>query len=383
MDMDFEQDGDPALRETETELYTRQLLRENIKRLQLIGLIGLPINVLLLGINFLSDGFEGLFLIDSLVRYAWIGATILYLAITGRVGQNYRPSSLKGAAFMVAAMLCCLFASGITVNNVMNDTASLVYVVIVLLIAAFLFLEPASFMIIVIPGLVFLYVGLLSRVVDPTRLLSILVNITAIHLFAGVMVVFNMRMKERQFESDRALSRLNNELKALSELDGLTTLPNRRKIDETLEFWKAVYARKPDSLAIIMLDVDHFKDYNDTCGHLAGDDALKKIASIITSCLFRDADFVGRFGGEEFLVVLPGITRLGAFTIAERIRLAVEEALFTYDGTAAKCVTVSAGIAYSEMCSREAFDPLISLADEALYEAKQAGRNRVVIRDMF
>lgn len=381
--MIYEKDRDPELRESETERLSRQLLRENIKRLQIIGLIGLPINVLLVVVAFVREGVPGLFMLDSGIRYLWIIATVLYLAFTGRIEPESRPSGFKGGVFMLAAMLCCLFASGITVHNVTNDTASLVYIVVVLLVGAFLFLDPASYMMIVLPGLVFLYVGLLSRVADPSRLLAILVNLTAIHLFSGVIVVFNMRMRERQFESDRALSRLNNELKALSELDGLTALPNRRKIDETLEFWKAVYARKPDSLAIIMLDVDHFKDFNDTSGHLAGDDALKKIAYIISTCLFRDADFVGRFGGEEFLIILPGITRLGAFTIAERVRLAVEDALITYEGRESKCVTVSAGIAYSEMCSREAFDPLINLADEALYDAKQTGRNRVVIRDMF
>ncbi len=381
--MDLEKKIIPDRRETETGLFESRLLNENIRRLQVIGWIGIPINLLLEGIGALQDGLHSLAEPVSLLRCLWIAATLIYIAVTGRVGADEVPGKRKRVAFTLAAMLCTLFASAITVYKVTAETATLVYIVVVLLIGAFLFVDSATFMIIVLPGLVTLYVGLFSRTIEPSRLVTVLVNITAIHFFAGMLATFNLRMKERQFESDRALLRLNNELKALSELDGLTGLPNRRKIDEIIEFWKSVYARKPDSLAVIMIDVDYFKEYNDTLGHLAGDDALKQIAAVISKCLYRDADFVGRFGGEEFMVLLPGISRLGAFTIAERIRLAVQDSRIVYDGKFAKTVTVSAGVAYSEMCSREAFDLMISLSDNALYEAKQGGRNCVIIQDMF
>lgn len=381
--MSFEKNRFSDLKETETEMMENQILRENIRRLQVIGLIGLPTNILLLVISFLRFGLSGLAEPSSFLRFAWIAATIVYILFTGRIPSEGNPGKVKSFAFTFAAMLCCIFASGITVYNVSTDTSTLVYIVVVLLIGAFLFLDSASFMIIVVPGLVTLYVGLFSRTIEPSRLITVLVNITALHFFAGMIALFNLKMKERQFESDRSLAKLNNELKALSELDGLTGLPNRRKIDETFEFWKAVYSRKPDSLAVMMIDVDFFKDYNDSRGHLAGDDVLKTIAVLIRNCLYRDADFVGRFGGEEFFLILPGISRLGAFTIAERIRLAVQDARIVYDGKQAKTITVSVGVAFSEMCSREAFEPMISLADASLYEAKQGGRNCVVIQDIF
>lgn len=371
------------IQETETEKLENQLLTENIRRLQVIGLVGLPVNLILLLISFIQAGLSGLAEPVSIIRFAWIGATALYLAATGLVQRDEKPGKFKAFAFTVAAMLCCLFASGITVYNVSNDIASLVYIVMVLLVGAFLFLDSASFMIIVVPGLVTLYVGLFSKTVEPSRLIAVLVNITALHFFAGVIAMFNLKMKESQFESDRTMTRLNNELKALSELDGLTGLPNRRKIDDTIEFWKAVFARKPDALAIILIDVDFFRDYNEAQGHLAGDDVLKTIASLITNCLYREADFVGRYSGEEFILILPGITRLGAFTIAERIRLAVQDARIIYEGKQSKMVTVSIGAAFSEMCSREAFEPLTKLADSSLSDAKNSGRNNVVIQDIF
>jgi len=381
--MAFEKKPTPDYRETETEILDTQLLYENIRRLQVIGIIGLPINLVLLILSYGREGVASLIEPVSLIRFAWMATTVTYLAVTGRMKSDERPGKLKGFAFTLGAMLCCLFSSGVTVYNVSADTATLVYIVVVLLVGAFLFLDSASFMIIVVPGLVTLYVGLFSKTVEPSRLIAVLVNLTALHFFSGVIAQFNLKMKVRQFESDRALNRLNNELKALSELDGLTGLPNRRKIDETIEFWKGVYARKPDSLAVIMIDVDYFKEFNDSRGHLAGDDALKTIAGVISACLYREADFGGRYGGEEFFVLLPGISRLGAFTIGERIRLAVQDARIVYEGRHAKTVTVSVGIAFSEMCSREAFDPMLTLSDTALYDAKQSGRNRVVIQDIF
>lgn len=365
------------------ERLSRELLAENIHRLRIIGLVGLPVNLLLVGLAFLRDGQPGLFRPDTVLRYLWILATLAYLGLTRRVTKDSAPGRFLGWVFIAAAMLCTIFASGITVYSVSSDSASLVYIVVVLLIGAFLFLDSATFMIIVTPALMLLYAGILSQTLNPSRAIAVLVNITAMHVFAAFIVVFNLRLKEAQFTSEEEKRTLREEIKALSELDGLTGIPNKRKIAEIIDFWKAVYARKPDSLGIIMLDMDWFKNYNDILGHLAGDDALRKTASIIRTCLFREADFAGRFDGDEFIVFLPGITRLGAFTIAERIRMAVEDAALTYQGDHCSCMTVSCGISFTEFCSREAFDSLMELSVMALHDAKQAGRNRVIIRDMF
>ncbi len=375
-----EREKEPA---SAVERLSRELLAENIQRLRIIGLIGLPLNLLLVGLALLRDGQPGLARPDTVIRYLWILATLAYLAITRRVTKDTPPGKFLGGVFIAAAMLCAAFASGITVYSVSSDTASLVYIVVVLLVGAFLFLDSATFMIIVTPALVLLYIGVLSQSLNPSRVIAVLVNITAMHVFAAFIVVFNLRLKEAQFASEEEKRALHEEIKALSELDGLTGIPNRRKIAEIIDFWKAVYARKPDSLGIIMIDMDWFKNYNDVLDHLAGDDVLRKTASIIRTCLFREADFVGRYGGDEFIVFLPGITRLGAFTIAERVRMAVEDASLAYQGDHCSAMTVSCGISFTEFCSREAFDALMQLSDLALSDAKQAGRNRVIIRDMF
>jgi diguanylate cyclase (GGDEF)-like protein len=175
------------------------------------------------------------------------------------------------------------------------------------------------------------------------------------------------------------------ELESQANTDRLTGLPNRRSFDSHInkEFRRLLRSRrgnqKKGQMAVVVIDVDHFKLFNDTNGHVAGDACLRAIAESIRSCISRAGDLACRFGGEEFVVVLPDTDEAGALVVAEAIRLAVEHiALPHTTSPVAKVVTVSAGVAALEVEENFQIELLIEWADQALYAAKNAGRNRVV-----
>ncbi len=162
----------------------------------------------------------------------------------------------------------------------------------------------------------------------------------------------------------------------LALIDPLTGAFNRRTFLELAEKEIARTRRARGSLSLIMLDLDHFKQMNDRNGHLAGDEVLKGVVAITLTCL-RKEDFLVRYGGEEFCILLPSVAIDRAAVMAERIREAVEQAHFSFKGRALS-VTISIGVTTLSMEGNENVDTVVNRADEALYAAKKAGRNRVV-----
>lgn len=188
-----------------------------------------------------------------------------------------------------------------------------------------------------------------------------------------------LEVDERTEELKSALSKLTEAhmiLKELTTIDAVTGIRNRHYFDEVFkQEWKRAIRQKYE-VSILILDIDHFKLVNDEHGHLAGDQCLAVVAKAIDSMLNRPSDVVARFGGEEFVVILPYVGKENACKLAEQIREKV--ASLSFDGEASSiCVTISIGVA-TELPS-EAGDPrgLIAVADEALYRAKSTGRNRV------
>ncbi len=178
----------------------------------------------------------------------------------------------------------------------------------------------------------------------------------------------------------RKLDHANQELTRLSSLDGLTGIPNRRQFDETLlREWRRS-GRQAKPLSILLCDVDHFKQFNDGYGHQVGDECLKAVARSLQATLRRPADLVARYGGEEFAVILPDTDLGGALLVAEAMRANVEGLRIThrYAGPESGVVTISAGVA-TVVPARGHIDSadLIRQADEALYQAKEGGRNRI------
>jgi two-component system, chemotaxis family, response regulator WspR len=184
-------------------------------------------------------------------------------------------------------------------------------------------------------------------------------------------------------ESQQQLMETNLELQRLTKIDGLTGVSNRRYFNEYMEAeWKrAVRSKQP--LSILMIDVDHFKLYNDTYGHVAGDEVLKKIAQCIKLGFRRSTDLAARYGGEEFAVILPETPFFGIQRLAEKLCKAVEALDLVHTASrSANCVTISVGGATMIPQRGDSLFPLVDAADKCLYEAKKGGRNRAASRDI-
>ncbi|WP_096087759.1 GGDEF domain-containing protein [Agaribacterium haliotis] len=178
--------------------------------------------------------------------------------------------------------------------------------------------------------------------------------------------------REREVNA-HAVNRLNNELSHIASTDDLTGLPNRRDMSLRLEFESKRVKRSGKEFAIILCDVDYFKKINDSFGHSEGDKALQAFAKLLVS-RFRDTDKVGRWGGEEFLVILPNTSLRDAIDIANEVRQSICQTSLL-ENTPNRLVTMSAGVASSAQ-SDDVIE-LLGIADKNLYAAKDAGRNRV------
>jgi two-component system, chemotaxis family, response regulator WspR len=178
--------------------------------------------------------------------------------------------------------------------------------------------------------------------------------------------------------SQQELLRANLELRRLTHSDGLTGLSNRRYLDEflTAEWRRAL--RENTEISLLMIDVDYFKPYNDTYGHVSGDNVLRTVAATIRREINQPRDLVARFGGEEFAVVLPGTGSGGARLLAEKMRRDVAALALPHAGSAvSEHLTISIGVATLTPGEGVAETSLVEEADAALYRAKRDGRNRV------
>jgi diguanylate cyclase (GGDEF)-like protein len=174
------------------------------------------------------------------------------------------------------------------------------------------------------------------------------------------------------------LKQINCYLENLSTIDGLTGIPNRRSFDQFIDrSWK-YSIREQQHLSIIMVDIDSFKAFNDNYGHLEGDDCLVLVAKTLLSNIRRPIDLVARYGGEEFIAVLPDTDKQGALLVAERMRKGIEQLAFPHEySEIAACVTISIGVASIIPQQSDLILDFIKTVDEAMYQAKLEGRNRV------
>jgi two-component system cell cycle response regulator len=199
--------------------------------------------------------------------------------------------------------------------------------------------------------------------------------------FAELEARVNSLLRIKTLQSDLAarekeLSELNDKLRLISLTDGLTEIENRRSLEMHLhEMWQHSM-RLHEPIALIICDIDKFKSVNDNYGHQAGDSVLKEFAKLLKSEA-REIDRVGRYGGEEFLLILSGTVLDAAVTFAERLREKVEGHTFSYTGGTLRR-TMSCGVAASPHPKVKDQEALLRAADDALYVAKETGRNRVV-----
>ena len=185
-------------------------------------------------------------------------------------------------------------------------------------------------------------------------------------------------MRKRAIEArTRELEDANRRLEKLSRIDGLTGIANRRTFDLTLEQKWQRAQRRQRPLSLVMLDVDHFKSYNDGYGHLAGDQVLIVLARILAQQARRGGELAARYGGEEFVVLLPDCLAPAAWQVAENVRMALHEQALPHQGSPWGVVTVSLGVAGCVPQAGQTSTSLLQAADTALYQAKQAGRDSI------
>jgi diguanylate cyclase (GGDEF)-like protein len=184
-------------------------------------------------------------------------------------------------------------------------------------------------------------------------------------------------MAQQLAARENVLIEENRQLETLAQLDGLTGVANRRSFDSRLRTEWSASAKAGQPLSLLMIDVDHFKRFNDRYGHPAGDDCLKAIAACLSKGELRRYDFIARYGGEEFVVVLPSLPAAAAMEIAERLRLAVFDLALENSQSALGRITISVGVAGLVGDGSKDAGALIQAADAALYNAKRRGRNIV------
>ncbi len=226
-------------------------------------------------------------------------------------------------------------------------------------------------------------VGAVDYITKPFQIAEVLVRVEnqlALRRLQRQLQEQNEQLKQEinsRIIAERLLQEANEQLGRLVNLDGLTQLANRRCFDEYLEQEWQRLAREQSPLSLIMCDIDFFKNYNDTYGHVAGDDCLRKVSRVIKQAVRRPADLAARYGGEEFVLVLPNTDVEGAMGVTEIIRQnLLELAILHEDSAVSNWVTFSMGV--TSLVPKVDSNPsvLLTAADYALYRAKELGRDR-------
>jgi diguanylate cyclase (GGDEF)-like protein len=289
-----------------------------------------------------------------------ISSALVISALVAGLGQPVRPS--------IGAYLLAVFTAAAFLHLTLRQTLLAYGPAWVLLVALLWRLQPDSLR--------------LPDLVNGTLMTLLAVMVSRILYVTRARDFLNERLIEQQrAELEKAnlqLAESNHVLHRLSFLDPLTGVPNRRCFDEFLdrEWGRAGRDRTP--VALLMLDIDHFKRFNDSYGHQAGDACLVEVATAIGGSLHRPADFLARYGGDEFAALLPDTDLEGARRVADRVQRAMAALEVARDGKPLGPVTVSLGMASRKPLREEGPDALLSAADEALYQAKAAGRARSV-----
>ena len=280
--------------------------------------------------------------------------------------------------------------------------ASWFFVVFAGIFGLFAFSLPKSHVTIIVWSVLFYFVALFLLELRAGTILSGIFFILTVSLFlsryssgpkalplvalANVIIlnfttaIFTIYYEKTRAETEAALEAKSREIEALSNLDGLTGLFNRRYFDKVLAHECRRLSRDDQPLSLIMADIDFFKKFNDTCGHLKGDDCIREVADSIKSSIGRISDVATRYGGEEFAVILPNTDSPGAMEIARKIKESIHEKAIMHPASEISgMITMSFGI--STVTPNHDFSPtaLIAQADEALYKSKTDGRNRITL----
>ncbi|WP_168735356.1 GGDEF domain-containing protein [Pseudothauera rhizosphaerae] len=330
------------------------------------------------------------------LAFAWVAAVFLVIAIRvwlvrrcqARIARDgYRAAEAHRFAATTGLSGLIWGCAGLGVLNNASPESLVVIITSIqamtmggaLTLAAF----PVAFYAFSLPAMVPL-IGALALKGDTTGTVLAIFSSIMFVLIARVAKEFNGSLRnawQMTFERTdllEALQQSHDRQANLANTDGLTGIANRRRFDDLLEREAVRLQRTGEPLSLLLMDVDHFKAYNDTYGHLAGDECLKRVAEVFQAMLSRRSDLAARYGGEEFAAILTETDHRGALQVAEQIRTGVEALGIAHRSAAtAPHVTVSLGVVTLD--GREPKTPAqaIALADRELYRAKREGRNRI------
>jgi diguanylate cyclase (GGDEF)-like protein len=258
------------------------------------------------------------------------------------------------------------------------------YLIAVFTIAAFLLQGTLRCAVTFGLGLFLFSLSVVGSHPDHRLLLSGLVNGFIATLLAFIIARVTFVMRLRSFRNDayiveqqRELMESNERLQRLSFVDPLTNIANRRFLEMSISREWKLHARSGFQMSVLMIDIDWFKSFNDSYGHLAGDECLRQVAAALENTVRRPTDLVTRYGGEEFCVLLPMTKKEGAICIVKRMMRAISDLDIPHSGSPLGSVSVSMGIASCLPDHVRGFDDLLRSADTALYNAKISGKNRI------
>ena len=396
--------------------FSLEIARFNLQRGKLFASVIIGIELILLSIlllngtkstSFSYHWYAFMYLLMIAVTF-WVWMVFSYL--DKRINNNVK--LIKKLELTTSSYIAFLMIWGAFIS--LNDQAlygSIVAFLVNVLIAAFMFyLKPSYILINQLIATAVLFIGLPFYQPSGEILIGHYVNVSIYIVFIWFLARANYLGFVRNFlnqklieensdllkhnnvelireiksrkESQKELELANEQLLVISTLDALTGIPNRRKLDQALREQWNIAVEKALPISIMMIDIDYFKSYNDTNGHLAGDRCLQEVAMVLNGCRGEASDFFARFGGEEFLFVAVGMSKEETLLFGERIRAEIEALGIEHQSSSvAPWITVSLGISYFLPGKTDKLPKSLELADQALYKAKSAGRNRLVLAE--
>jgi len=373
-----------GLPESEQTKFIFENLKENIVRLKSALLVFTIIELFVLIVTLLpnvldlSDEHRRYYIILYLII---IPLLILFTTVIHIMGKNmkYKNVIFYRIVLNTGLMLLLIWSVCIILFGYSDGFLPNVYIIVLLSTSVIPFLNFWEIIAVIVPAqtLLTVYAIAMNPFTEDVTM-PLLLDSWAFVIVAIVISSLFYKLRTNNFKKDLELKKQNDLLKRHSEIDALTDIFNRRKLDEVMEDeWKRS-GRTGKPVSFLLVDLDHFKLYNDEYGHIEGDLCLRKSAAVMKSTLKRASDGIFRYGGEEFGVVLPFTPLEGAKIMAEKIRKNIENAKITHVKSKTGNLTISIGCTSRVGDRTVDYKSLYIEADKALYAAKKSGRNKII-----